>query len=219
MKTLTISDAIRNIDIDDTTQELAYSTGYICDAITEAADNAVPIYYCELDDYARDNPEMMRRALDECLAMQPREYFECYKNHDYEDYTRHIAAAACYLDVSDHLYESLNDGLMYIALYTLRSEFGDAAITEDQLDEIRETVEGFDNNDTIEDVKEAARKVYVSSMFAELIENQIDLDDTAPEDPAYMELAIEKSRLLHEAVRSYDVSMSFVSKEVRNITE
>lgn len=52
-----------------------------------------------------------------------------------------------------------------------------------------------------------------------MIENQIDLDDTAPEDPAYMELAIEKSRLLHEAVRSYDVSMSFVSKEVRKLTE
>lgn len=219
MKTLTISDAIRNIDIDDTTQELVYSTGYICDAITEAADNAVPIYYCELDDYARDNPEMMRRALDEGLAMQPREYFDYHKSNDYEDYTRHIAAAACYLDVSDHLYESLNDGLMYIALYTLRSEFGDAAITESQLNEIRETVEGFDNNDTIEDVQEAARKVYVSSMFSELVETQIELDDTAPEDPAYMKLAIEKSRLLHEAVRSYDVSMNFVSKEVRNITE
>ena len=219
MKTLTISDAIRNIDIDDTTQELAYSTGYICDAITEAADNAVPIYYCELDDYARDNPEMMRRALDEGLAMQPREYFDYHKSNDYEDYTRHIEAAACYLDVSDHLYESLNDGLMYIALYTLRSEFGDAAITESQLNEIRETVEGFDNNDTIEDVREAARKVYVSSMFSELVETQIELDDTAPEDPAYMKLAIEKSRLLHEAVRSYDVSMNFVSKEVRNITE
>ena len=219
MKTLTISDAIRNIDIDDTTQELAYSTGYICDVITEAADNAVPIYYCELDDYARDNPEMMRRALDEGLAMQPREYFDYHKSNDYEDYTRHIAAAACYLDVSDHLYESLNDGLMYIALYTLRSEFGDAAITESQLNEIRETVEGFDNNDTIEDVQEAARKVYVSSMFAELIDVQLDLDDTEPNDPAYMALATKKSRLLHEAVRSYDVSMSFVSKEVRNITE
>lgn len=44
MKTLSISDAIRNIDIDDVTEKLAYSTGYICDAITEAADNAVPIY-------------------------------------------------------------------------------------------------------------------------------------------------------------------------------
>lgn len=42
-----------------------YSNGYICDIITEIADNQVPIYYSDIWEQAKDNIEEIEEALEE----------------------------------------------------------------------------------------------------------------------------------------------------------
>lgn len=157
MTTTNARQYLESLNLSDMQEEMTEHTGYVCDAIAEIADSNVSIYYSDQDDFANENPELMRDAVAEGLALDGREYFTANPDDDYQDYTRHIARCAWFMGNEQEIYKDLDDVLLYVAISHLWSVYGEELETEGV-----EAVEAlaFDNNDRIEDIQEEAEDAY-----------------------------------------------------------
>ena len=144
---------------DDRALELEDYTGYVCDAITEIADYAVSIYTADQIAYCRENPDAVRDAITDGLALDDCEYFKAHPGHDFEDYEAHLGAVAEFSDVERAIYEDLADAMRYAALHEISNAFGDD-LDRAAWDEVDASVDWDDNNACVEDVISEAVDAY-----------------------------------------------------------
>lgn len=126
-----------------------YGSGYICDIITEIADNQISIWTNDQIDFAMENDEFADEAVSSGLACSGREFFELNRNATFRDYVAHVGVCAWYEKNSQDLYENLAENVR-LAVCTALRENGIEDLTDEQIEEI-EAID-FDEDDRLEDV-------------------------------------------------------------------
>ena len=148
---------------DDRALELEDYDGYVCDAVSEIADADVSIYTADQIGYCRENPESVREAICEGLALDGREFFAANTGADYEDYEAHLGVVAWYMDAERAIYEDLADGLRYAALGRLAAQFGDA-LDAAAWDEVDAATDWEDSNAHIDGLMDEAADAYAEAV-------------------------------------------------------
>ena len=123
---ITIDELKKNAsdDLPDYGDKVADYDGYVCDAISEIADSNVSIYTADQIAYCREHGASARDAINEGLAMQPRDYFDANRGHDYEDYEAHIGACAEFMDIERAIYDGLENVIEYAVICHMGDAFG-----------------------------------------------------------------------------------------------
>lgn len=131
-------------------------SGYICDVISEVADNHIPIYNGDIWENVADIQEYVEEAISSGIAPV---------NHGDVDLIR-IFQAGYYEYYSQALYNSLNDMVFnYIAekVNEHLSSLDNEALNAIDIDAVTEAVEGkadnIDNNDTFNDMDDAGQEI------------------------------------------------------------
>lgn len=130
-----------------------YDNGYICDIITEIADNAVPIYYSDIWEQAEDNQEYIEEALSKFGTPT-----DSQGNAD----LMRIFRQGIYLKNERNLYENLEDILKYYMYDYIEKELKIDEITENQNDNLLEWDFG-DNNEQLENLTEHIEEILKES--------------------------------------------------------
>lgn len=133
---------------------------YLCDAISEIADNNIPTYTSEMFEKAWELQEYVDEAISQGLCDIANTLLQFLQAGTYEYYTQ-------------LLYNNLDTIATNIATDTINEEF-DIELTEEQkeelLDVVTEAFENTDHNDTIYDIKEKA--IEVMKEFIEELEEE-----------------------------------------------
>lgn len=121
-----------------------YDNGYICDIITEIADNDVPIYYSDIWEQAKDSQEYIEEALNEFGT--PTDI------QGYADLMR-IFQQGIYLKNEQEIYENLENSLKYFMYDYIEKDLKINELTEKQNDDLLDW-DFNDNNEKLENLIE-----------------------------------------------------------------
>lgn len=136
---MNVQELLNDLELGDFGYEFENYDGstYICDAITEIADNYVSIYYSDIMDFIKNNVEEVEDAINEfgwdgCGGdlMKAGQMGEYLKN-------------------SKDLYDNLDDSIRNYALKYYVSKVDNLAITEELWDLIDDYCTNVDNNDQL----------------------------------------------------------------------
>lgn len=130
-----------------------YNNGYICDIITEIADNNVPIYYCDIWEQAKDNQEYIEEALQE---------FGTPTNSNGNADLMRIFQQGIYYKNEQEIYNNLEDSLKYYMYDYIEKKLKIDEITENQNDNLLDW-DFSDNNERLENLVEHIEKVIKES--------------------------------------------------------
>lgn len=119
-----------------------YSNGYICDIITEIADNQIDIYYYNLFEWAKDNFGTIEEANQEFGAPN--------------DIIKQIQQAQ-YYENTNILYDALEDMLMLYAYNYL--EENEILLTDEELIMLEERLKEIDNNNHLDDIDDIINEI------------------------------------------------------------
>lgn len=124
---------------------------YICDVISEIADNHTSIYYSDILDFIRQNPEALAEVVDEGLyVVQPGITYSLYA---------HAQAAECMLIQRD-IYENLADSVMMAAVNFIRYDLDMEEIPAELADMLRGWARDTDNSDCMDDIPDKIREYF-----------------------------------------------------------
>lgn len=123
-----------------------YSDGYICDVITEIADNNVDIYYYDLFEWAKNNFDAINEANDELGTPN--------------DIIKQIQQGQ-YLQIERELYDNFDDMIKLYIYDFIYNVLNIEEITEEQAEKIDDS--NFDNNDKLDDVND-----FINDLFEEV---------------------------------------------------
>lgn len=127
-----------------------YGCGYICDIITEIADNNVPIYTSEIWEQAKECQEDIEEALQEFGT--PTDSRGC------PDLIKIFQQGLCYKNEHE-IYENLEDYLKFFAYDYIEKELEIAEITEEQNDELLNW-DFEDHNEMLENLVEHIENIF-----------------------------------------------------------
>ena len=116
---------------------------YLCDLISDVANDSVSIYYSDLYDFARENPDAMEEAIEEGLFT--------LDNNDY-DYAKHISAAM-YMVAEREMNEELPEIIKGIALVRLDDKYPGIDWDDDQIKPFLEDL-SKEYIDTVNEIEE-----------------------------------------------------------------
>lgn len=122
-----------------------YSSGYVCDILTEIADNNVDIYYYDLFEWAKNNFSIIEEANEE-MGMNP-------------DITKQIQQGQFY-SYQRELYENLEDIMKYYVFNYIQEALGIEEITEEQLNELEFEIDFTDNNEELENINDKINDIF-----------------------------------------------------------
>lgn len=122
-----------------------YSSGYICDILTEIADNNVDTYYYDLFEWAKNNFHIIKEANKE-LGINP-------------DIIKQIQQAQ-YYSLEQDLYENLESIIKYYVFNYIQEVLEIEEITEEQLNELEFEIDFTDNNEELENINDKINKVF-----------------------------------------------------------
>lgn len=123
-----------------------YSDGYICDIITEIADNHIDIYYYNLFEWCKDNFDYVNDWIAECGSSG--DIIKDIQGGQYKQY-------------SDELYENLEDMLLLFAYdYLFKNEI---YLNDEQLEQLERDISILDNNDRLETIIEIIEELQQES--------------------------------------------------------
>lgn len=126
-----------------------YDNGYICDIISEIADNEVPIYYSDIWEEAKENQEYIEEAL--------LEFGTPTDNRGQADLMR-IFQQGLYLKNEQNLYENLEESLKFFMYDYIEKDLNIKEITEEQNENLLDW--NFeDNNEQIENLIEHIEEI------------------------------------------------------------
>lgn len=112
-----------------------YSSGYICDIISEISDNNVDIYHYNLFEWCKYNFEYVNDWVSECGSSG--------------DIINDIQGGQ-YQQISQELYSNLNEMLLLFTYdYLYKNEY---VLNDEQLEELENEIENLDNNDKLENI-------------------------------------------------------------------
>jgi hypothetical protein len=133
-----------------------YDSGYICDVITEIADNQIGIYYQEQIDFAMENPEWVSEAFFQGIAPDAEYHFR-KEGGDFYTYCAKVGVAAWYEKNVSDLYKNMDENVR-LSIFTALRRYGIEDLSDDQITEIE--MLSFDNNDRLEDIIERALEIF-----------------------------------------------------------
>lgn len=150
-------------NLNDVSVEFAGYGGYICDAITEAADYNVSIYTDDNVKFAFEHDEAVGEVMSSGLALGGREYFTANQNHTFRDYAAHVGQCAEYFELSQQIYEELEDAVTHAVLDHLVNVYGDE-LDRAAWDHVCENHDSSwdDNNEDLDDIRDEAEKLYAA---------------------------------------------------------
>lgn len=120
---------------------------YICDAITEIADNHTSIYYYDIKKFICNNFEALEEALNQ---------------FGWEGCGSDIWRAgrmAEFLQIEQEIYEDLDEAIFNYCLNYILNELQIEAITEEQLEALQDKCNDIDHNDTLEDFEDFVKEL------------------------------------------------------------
>lgn len=121
-----------------------YDHGYICDIISEIADNNVDIYYSDLFKWAADNYSIIEEANEEFGTVN--------------DITKQIQQGQ-YLYNERDLYDNLEDILKFYVLDYIEKDLKIEELTEEQADKLDFDIDYSDNNEQLENIIEQVNEI------------------------------------------------------------
>ena len=127
-----------------------YDNGYICDIITEIADNHIDIYTVDLLNWCKDNYTYIEEALAE---------FGTPKNSNGNADFLKIIQQGQYLAFEQDLYNNLEDNLKNFTYNYILNELKIEEITEEQKEKILD-FDFTDNNEQLENIIEYIRNIF-----------------------------------------------------------
>lgn len=116
---------------------------YLCDLIATVANDSVSIYYSDLYDFARENPDALEEVVEEGLFI--------LDNKDY-DYAKHISAAM-YMFAEREMSEELPEIIKGIALVRLDDKYPGIDWNDDQIKPFLEDL-SKEYIDTVNEIEE-----------------------------------------------------------------
>lgn len=150
MNNLRIEDLRKGLELGDLGDRLTeYDNGYLCDVLTEIADNNVDIYNADLLEWAKDNYYYIEEAIDE---------YGFPKVNGQADFMRAIMQGQFYYNEKD-LFENLYDIVENYILNYIENDLEITEISEEKLDEIKFEIEFDDTNLRLEDITEKVREI------------------------------------------------------------
>lgn len=172
--TLRTLDLLHNLDTGDHGDRLndyRDTDAYICDAIAEIADADTSIYYNDILDFIRENPESLADAISEGLY-DP--------SHDYDLYKH--GQAAEYMTIERDIYDHLPDSLFAAAVNFIRFDLDIVEIPAELAELLREWCEDADTGDRMDEIPDRVRE-YLADFTEEVTaEDARNLPDfTSPE--------------------------------------
>ena len=147
VQTLALLDELDTGDHGDRLNDYRDSSAYICDAITEIADADTSIYYSDILDFIRENPDSLADVIAEGLY-DP--------SHDYDLYKH--AQAAEFMAIERDIYEHLADALMCAAVNFIRYDLNLEEIPAELAELLREWCDDADNNDRMNEIPDRIRE-------------------------------------------------------------
>lgn len=147
VKVLDLLDDLDTGNHGDRLNDYRDESGYICDIIAEIADADTSIYYSDILDFVRDNPDSLADVIDEGLY-DPRENYDFYKH----------AQAAEFMTIERDIYDHLADALMMAAVDFIRYDLGIVAIPAELAELLREWCDDADNNDRMNEIPDRVRE-------------------------------------------------------------
>jgi hypothetical protein len=149
VQTLDLLDELDTGDYGDRLNDYRDTSAYICDAITEIADADTSIYYSDILDFIRRNPESLSDVIAEGL------YDPC---HDYDLY-RH-AQAAEFMTIERDIYDHLADSLVVAAVNFIRYDLKRETIPAELAELLREWCDDADNSDRMNEIPDQIREYF-----------------------------------------------------------
>lgn len=120
-----------------------YDNGYICDIISEIADNKIDIYNYDLLEWAKYNIDYIENALNE---------FGTPTDNGKADFIRIIQQGQYYYN-EQNLYKNLEDSLKFFMYDYIEKELGVEELTEEQYNDLLDW-DFSDNNEKLENLIE-----------------------------------------------------------------
>lgn len=154
MENLKIKELKKDLFIGEFGEEFAnYNQGYICDIISEIADNNTPIYYNDIWEEAKENQEYIEEAL--------QEFGTPTDSNGNVDLIK-IFQQGIYLKNEQEIYENLKDNLKYFMYDYIEKELNIEEITEEKNDDLLDW-DFKDNNEQLENLIEHIENVIKES--------------------------------------------------------
>lgn len=154
MESLRIEDLKKDLYLGDFGEYFNdYDNGYICDIITEIADNKVDIYTSDLLEWAKGNYSDIEEALDE--------FGTPTDDSGKADFLKIIQQGQYYANERD-LYDNLEDALKFYAYDYIEKTLKIDEITEEQNDELLSCFDFDDNNESLENLVEAINEIFTN---------------------------------------------------------
>lgn len=126
-----------------------YNNGYICDIISEIADNQVPIYYSDIWEEAKENQEYIEEGL--------LQFGTPTDSRGQADLMR-IFQQGLYLKNEQNLYENLEESLKFFMYDYIEKDLNIKEITEEQNENLLDW-DFEDNNEQIENLIEHIEEI------------------------------------------------------------
>lgn len=130
-----------------------YNSGYICDCISELADNNVDIYNYNLLEWVKSNSSYVEDAVAE-FGIDSRNF----------DFFR-LLQQGQYMQITDELYSNLDDIITNWIINYIEYDLEIKELTDEQAEQVEELFNKYDNNDEFE---------YIIEKIEEIFENKED---------------------------------------------
>ena len=147
VRTLDLLDELDTGDHGDRLNDYRDSDAYICDAITEIADADTSIYYSDILDFIRENPETLAEVIRDGLY-DPREDYDIFRH----------AQAAEFMTIERDIYDHLADSLMCAAVHFIRYDLNLEEIPAELAELLREWCDDADDNDRMNEIPDRIRE-------------------------------------------------------------
>ena len=150
-----ITDYLSNLsEVSDFVDQFSdYSTGYICDIVSELADGNISLYTQDQIDYYQEHSDEVQEALWSGLAMEGKDFFECYPNASADDYIAHIGTAAWFVGAEREMYDNIDSCVLHCAAMSLMNDYDVEELADEQIEAMEAAVD-TDCNNRLEDVVE-----------------------------------------------------------------
>lgn len=141
---VTLTDIIAPIKGEYAEDMLDYDgSTYICDAISEIADNRTSIYYSDIIEFIKSSPEALSEVVEEGLYMVD-------SRHPYNLYEH--GQAAEYMTIERDIYDHLDDAVKAYAADYLRTAYHVEEIDAETWEAIADDLDDIDNNSRFDDI-------------------------------------------------------------------
>lgn len=129
------------------------SSAYICDAITEIADNNTSIYYSHILDFIKENPEALADVAAEGLyTVEAGQGYDLYKH----------GQAAEFMMIERDIYDHLAAALMVCAVDFIRYDLGRDTIPAELAELLKAWTEEADSNDRMDEIPDRIREYFAN---------------------------------------------------------